>query len=141
MSTLSDSSNMPSESSFKKQVEVIRAAMLDFNTVRALGPSSTAVNNSIDALIKETIALNPFLTYFHTRDLFHEIVPAVYSLLLDFAAEYPEYPMAKKIEKVSVLNNHLSGSFSHVLARKSKFLLSFRLFLFLIYQSLILFLR
>lgn len=109
---------MPSESSFKKQIELIRESLKNFSAVRNL-KAPVLVKAAINDLIDATIALNPYIPYFLSHDLFQELVPAAYTSLTKFAADYPDFLMPKSMEKVAGLKGRVDGSFAQVIAKKS----------------------
>lgn len=126
---------MPSESSFKKQVESIRESLKNFLVVRTF-KNPVLVKAAINDLIDTTVVLNHFTTYFLSHDLFQELPPAVFSALADFSAENPDFIMPKAMDKISALNDRVSGSFANVISQKSSYLpLFFLLLLHLLVNS------
>lgn len=120
---------MPSESSFKKHAEAVRDALKNFSTIRNL-KAPALINTAVVELIDSTIAFNPFIPFFMSHDLFQELVPAVFNVLNDFATDNPAFMMPKSMDKVSVLNNRVRGSFTQTSSKKGTKNSSFFLFYF-----------
>ena len=100
---------MPSESSFKKQTELVREALKNFMTVRAL-KAPRIVKTAVFDLVNATIALNPFIPFFLSHDLFQELVPAIFAVLNDFMTNNSSFVMPKLMDKIAILNNRVCGS-------------------------------
>ena len=119
----------------QKHMELICDALKNFATIKSFN-SPGLVKTAIDNLITMTIALNPFIPFFLSHDLFQELPPAVFNCLTDFTNENPSFVMPKSMHKVAMLNNCMKGSLSQTLTKKS---MSFSLFAFWVF--IILFLK
>ena len=71
---------MPSESSFKKHTEAVREALKTFITVHYL-KAPGIVRSAFFDLLDATLELHPFVPFFGTHELFHDLPSAVYNML------------------------------------------------------------
>jgi hypothetical protein len=108
---------MPSESSFKRHVELVRETLKNFLAVRAL-KAPTLVKAAILELVDVTVALNPFIPFFINNDLCQEMPTVVLKALNDFASDNPSYLMPKSLDKVVALNARVRGSLAQIIANK-----------------------
>ena len=102
---------MPSESSFKKQSELVREALKTFTTVRSL-KAPGIVRSALFDLIDTTLELHPFVPFFGAHELLHELPSAVYNALNDFASDNPSFLMPKSMDRLVLLKNRVQDSSS-----------------------------
>src|SRR5271154_5877859 len=135
---------MPSESNFKRQVDIVRETLKIFYAVREL-KAPFVIRAAIIDLIDSINAFNPFTAFFLKHDLFQEMVPAVFNVLNAYALDHPNFDMPSSFDKVSILNNRVRGSFSQSVFKKGMFYFfsfsSFYLSVFQIVSSLVLLVR
>lgn len=131
--------SMPSENSFKKQAEVAREALKNFNMVRALNAPSL-VKAALTDLVESTVrfpisfsvellisfffqaAFNNFVPFFVNHSLFQEIPPAVHSVIEDFRLKNPHYDMPSLTLKVAGLAARVKDSLAASLTKKGPIL-------------------
>ena len=124
--SVSDPAMPPSEDAFKKQAELARQALKNFNAIRSLdapGPIRTALYELVPATVSslfftfpacETyvslqIAFNNFVA-FSSHPLFQEIIPAVYAAIQDFTAKHPNFDFPTLTYLIKGLDARARGS-------------------------------
>jgi hypothetical protein len=111
---------MPSETAFKKQAELAREALTNFNTIRQLkapGLIKTALSELVEATVCSIpfifyfdansfskASFNNFVPYFVSHVLFQEIPPAVHIAIEDFISKNPDVEMPPLTHKIAGLN-------------------------------------
>lgn len=108
---------MPSESSYKKHIEIAREALKNFTIVRNL-KAPIIVKAAVDDLIDATIALYPFIPFFLTHAHFQEFVPAAFNALNNFSNDNVSFVMPLSMDRVFTLNNRVRGSLTQTIAKK-----------------------
>jgi hypothetical protein len=103
MSTSLNISIMPSESSFKKQVEIAREALKNFNTVKTF-KSSVVARAAMVELIDATVAFNSFIPFFLKDPAFQEIPTAVHTVLEEYSSQNPSFVMPTLYSKIISLD-------------------------------------
>jgi hypothetical protein len=124
------STNMPSESTFKQQVERARVLLKSFNTIRVLdapGPVKTAFDE-LSAIASDFIKFVPFFT---GHPLFQEVIPAIHSALEDFITKNPNFEKPSSFQQVAGLNTRAQDALQNSAKKgmsssyfKGKFLLT-----------------
>lgn len=110
---------MPSESSFKQQAELARAALKNFKAIAQLdapGPVKTAFYE----LFAATVDFNRFIPFFVSHALFHEIPPLVHTALEEFLVKHPNFERPPAYSKLAGLNARIQDSLQ-VSSKKGEF--------------------
>jgi hypothetical protein len=89
MTSNNSASASPLETSFRKQVEIVRDALTSFNLLLP-NKSSTAFNAALADVVNAALGLNNFI-FFISNPLFQEIVPAVHQAIEDFRIANPNF--------------------------------------------------
>lgn len=122
--TPSNISVMPSESSLKKQTEIVREALKSFNTIQSLnspGLLKTALNELLDATVffhmpsfrcslfnpAPQVLFHNYIPFFNSHPLFQEIPPAVCSAVDDFVSKNPNFEVPVQFQKVIALDTKI----------------------------------
>jgi hypothetical protein len=94
---------MPSENTFKAQVEVARTALKNFNAIRQLdapGPNKAA----FDELVSSVEVFQNFVPFFVNHPLFQEIPVAAHTALEEFLSTHPNFEKPTGYARVLGLN-------------------------------------
>jgi hypothetical protein len=97
---------MPSESSFKKQVDLARDALKNFNTVKAF-KSTVVARAAMIELLDSTVAFNNFIPFFLKDPAFQELPMAVHTVLEEYSSNNPHFVMPASFSKVVALNTRV----------------------------------
>lgn len=84
----SSSSTMPSENTFKSQVELVRAYLKAFEVIAKLD-APAAVTDAVENLTASTADLHRFTPFFDSHPLFVETITMVYPILENFFKKNP----------------------------------------------------
>jgi hypothetical protein len=125
---------MPSEASFKKQAELAREALTNFNTIRQLkapGLIKTALLELVETTVRllllsfilrlthiSKVAFNNFVPFFVSHVLFQEIPPAVHTAIEDFVSKNPDFEMPPLTHKIAGLDARVKDSLVNQNSRK-----------------------
>jgi hypothetical protein len=94
---------MPSESSFKNQIELTRSALAKFEAIAVVG-FRAATQPALDEVIAVTGDFNKYNPYFINDPRFFEAPTQVYKVLEDFFTKNPTYTKTTAYNKVIGLN-------------------------------------
>ncbi|KAF8811322.1 hypothetical protein BYT27DRAFT_7208724 [Phlegmacium glaucopus] len=97
---------MPSESSFKKQVQAAHNTLLNFKTVLPL-KTLLLTKPALLKLINSTAAFANFVPFFLTHPLFQEVLPAVHNTIEDFKSKNPDFRLPEDAHKIVNLDTEL----------------------------------
>ena len=120
---------MPSETSFKHHVDLVRSALKTFHAISQLdapGPVKTA----FDELVNVTADFNKFMPTFTNHSFFQELPPLVHTALEDFLAKHPTVDKPANFSKIVGLNARAQDSV-HIASQRGTYLSSLSLNLFI----------
>jgi hypothetical protein len=108
---------MPSESSFKHQIEQTRSVLAKFEAIAAVGfPAAT--QPALDEVITVTNDFHKFIPFFVNDPRFFEAPLQVYKVLEEFFAKNPTYPKPTTFGKVTWFFNRSKSTTASASAAK-----------------------
>jgi hypothetical protein len=91
---------MPSENTFKSQIDLIRAYLTAFEAIIQLD-APPAIKSALLALSDSASNLHNFIPYFNTRPLYIETITMVYNALDNFFLKNPHYERPFSYKRVA----------------------------------------